>query len=226
MIKFSEIQFKLCVTQSSSLCPCGLQDHTNFRTVLVIQYYFVKRTKMTLPRSSLVFKAVFATMFLQSSKYLHMNRLIISQFFKFILMPEASQILISYSILLIVLVLEVHSSEPVETVFIVENDQVKRVGEEVELNCRIKNPDNRSLFWMKINRNNPSEQFVVAVNTIPTSKDRFSVDYYRDSSTYTLRVSSSDNKFTMYFHRYCIHFIFQRSDLWKQTTLDSTSAKL
>ncbi|XP_001604323.1 lachesin isoform X1 [Nasonia vitripennis] len=108
---------------------------------------------MTLLRSSLVFKAVFATIFLQS-----------------------------------LLVLEVHSSEAVETASIVENDQVKRIGDEVEFNCRVNNPNDKTLFWMRINGNNRSEQFVVAMGTTPTLKDRFSVDHYRDTATYSLRI--------------------------------------
>lgn len=66
-------------------------------------------------------------------------------------------------------------------------DIVRSVGDSVELQCTVLNPDSLSVLWSKTKKDDPTDQTVLSVNNVMLVTDnRHSISFEND--TYTLKV--------------------------------------
>lgn len=71
----------------------------------------------------------------------------------------------------------------------ITTEQIKNIGEEVELQCTTEKTDGHSLIWAKKNRDHPTDNLFLAMDsTLIVNDPRFELVHVANSSTYTLKI--------------------------------------
>lgn len=64
----------------------------------------------------------------------------------------------------------------------------RNLGENATLYCKVNNPDNFVVSWVKLNRENPSDQTVLSYNEILAIKDRLKISVTPSRDKFSLEV--------------------------------------
>lgn len=82
-------------------------------------------------------------------------------------------------------------------------EQICDIGDSVELNCTVDNPDNNSVIWIKKDRDRPNEIVILSMDTsLSMRNSRFGISS-NDSKSYllkVLRLNDGENKKQTKFH--------------------------
>ncbi|XP_020292615.1 lachesin-like [Pseudomyrmex gracilis] len=77
------------------------------------------------------------------------------------------------------------------TISYITQEQVKDIGETVELQCSVQYASVYPVLWIKINKENKQDQITLAINNgIIIADSRFSIRYDSETSTYHLQIKS------------------------------------
>lgn len=65
----------------------------------------------------------------------------------------------------------------------------RNLGENATLYCKVNNPENLVVSWVKLNRENPSDQTVLSYNEILAIKDRLKITVTPSRDKFSLEVN-------------------------------------
>jgi hypothetical protein len=83
------------------------------------------------------------------------------------------------------------TAQPQTQITYITPEQIKNVGEEVQLNCTVQNTQNYAVIWNKKNRDKPQDSSVISVKaSLIISDSRFEMNHDVNTSTYSLKVRS------------------------------------
>lgn len=72
----------------------------------------------------------------------------------------------------------------------ISQEQIKDIGETVELHCSIQYAQDYPVLWIKVNKDNINEQVALSTGTALIIRDsRFAIRHDTASATYVLQVS-------------------------------------
>lgn len=118
------------------------------------------------------------------------------------------------------------------TISYISQEQIKDIGETVELRCSIQYAEDYPVLWIKLNRNSVHEQVALSTGTALIIRDsRFAIRHDTASASYLLQVDKIRSKYSwlqiLYICIACInwHTWCFRLKIYKRQMLDSISAE-
>jgi hypothetical protein len=100
------------------------------------------------------------------------------------------------------------------TISYISQEQIKDIGETVELQCSVQYAQEYPILWIKVNKENVHEQVALSTGTALIIRDsRFSLKYDTASTTYILQVGPSRRPSCRYAVE-CTSFGGARIQLW------------
>lgn len=80
-------------------------------------------------------------------------------------------------------------NEKSPSIVAISPEQICDIGDSVELNCTVDNPDNNSVIWTKKERDHPSEFVILSMDSsLSMRNSRFNISISNDSKSYLLKV--------------------------------------
>lgn len=93
------------------------------------------------------------------------------------------------------------------TISYISQEQIKDIGETVELRCSIQYAEDYPVLWIKLNRNSVHEQVALSTGTALIIRDsRFAIRHDTASASYLLQVRfGQDTPDSRYIYSYCMY---------------------